>query len=112
MGIASLIGTRIGRVSGGKFGGYNIVLGSNKKFAISRSSNIYNQIIFTKLLCSDVKIPISDLKSFKVVSENFRQSIISLIWKDGTTTIEVPNINGGRNLANLISVIENNIIKD
>lgn len=105
MGLASLIGTPIGKVTGGEYNGYKIMFGTDKKFGIGISTSIYNQIIFTHPFKKDVRVYIKDFTSYKVISNSGLMATISLELQNSKIIIEVV----GNNIAKLIGLLEQHI---
>jgi hypothetical protein len=102
MGLASFIGTPIGKVTGGEYNGYKIMFGTDKKFGIGISTSIYNQLIFTHPFKKDVRVFIKDFKSYKVISNAGLRATISLELENSKTIIEVV----GKNISTLIGLLE------
>lgn len=98
-----LLGDTYGKVTGGKYNGCIIKLGGDKKFAVSMGKSIFDYILFVHLFKKDTKIYFKDITNYKVISNTFDSSTISI---EANGEKHILNIQGQKNISDIVGLIE------
>lgn len=90
--LSLLMATKYGKVTGGKYIGCSLGLGSDTDKKVTVNA-IEHQLVFIKGTNEVARVDVSEVKSYETVNENRVRLILKLVWKsDEQTTIQIDKV--------------------